>query len=515
VTAGETVTCTFVNRKRGTITIVKDAQPDDPQDFSFTAGGGLSPSSFSLDDDSNGTLSNTRTFTNLPAGSGYSVAEDDVPGWDLSSATCDDGSLPSNIDLGSGENVTCTFVNKKQGTIVAVKDAQPNDPQDFNFTAGGGLSPSSFSLDDDSDGTLPNTQTFANVPAGSGYSLSESVPSGWDQLSATCDDGSPVSNINVAPAEAVTCTFTNRKRGKIVVVKNAIPDDPQDFSFTAGGGLSPSSFSLDDDSDATLSNTQTLNNVVPGSGYSVSESVPSGWVQVDTDCSDGSPVSNVDVSAGETVTCTFVNSKSFVRPKSASPVRVGFVPAYQPCVSPNRMHGPPLASPSCNPPTQTSGFLTVGSPDANGQTANSVGRLRFTAIPGDPSTPADEADVSLNFSLTDVRNKADLSDYAGELQANVAVRITDKLNGPSQAESGTVTDTPITMTVPCSATPDTAIGASCSTFTTMDALVPGAIPEGKRTIWALDDVEVFDGGADGVASTPGNTLFARQGLFIP
>jgi hypothetical protein len=31
----------------------------------------------------------------------------------------------------------------------------------------------------------------------------------------------------------------------------------------------------------------------------------------------------------------------------------------------------------------------------------------------------------------------------------------------------------------------------------------------------LDRVEVYDGGSDGVASTPGNTLFAVQGVFIP
>src|SRR5206468_3164015 len=136
-------------------------------------------------------------------------------GWDQSSATCSDGSPVSNINVGPGESVTCTFANAKRGSIAEVKEAQPNDPQDFSFTAGGGLSPSSFALDDDSDPTLSNTRTFSSVVAGSGYSLSESVPSGWDQTGATCDDGSPVSNIDVAPGETVTCTFTNRKRGSL------------------------------------------------------------------------------------------------------------------------------------------------------------------------------------------------------------------------------------------------------------------------------------------------------------
>ena len=111
----------------------------------------------------------------------------------------------------------------------------------------------------------------------SGYSIAESVPTGWDQTGATCDDGSPVSNIDVAAGETVTCTFPNRKRGQIVVVKDATPNDAQDFSFTAGGGLSPASFSLDDDSNGTLSNTRTFANVTAGAGYSLSETLPSGW----------------------------------------------------------------------------------------------------------------------------------------------------------------------------------------------------------------------------------------------
>ena len=109
------------------------------------------------------------------------------------------------------------------------------------------LSPTSFSLDDDSDATLSNTRTFSNVLPGSGYTLAETVPSGWDQASAICSDSSPVTNISLSAGEAVTCTFTNNKRGQIVVVEDAQPNDAQDFAFTAGGGLSPTSFSLDDD----------------------------------------------------------------------------------------------------------------------------------------------------------------------------------------------------------------------------------------------------------------------------
>ena len=42
-------------------------------------------------------------------------------------------------------------------------------------------------------------------------------------IDAKCDDGSPVTNINVDPGETVTCTFNNTKQGKIVVEKEDEP----------------------------------------------------------------------------------------------------------------------------------------------------------------------------------------------------------------------------------------------------------------------------------------------------
>ena len=206
---------------------------------------------------------------------------------------------------------------------------------------------------------------------------------------------------------------------------------------------------------------------------------------------------------------------SYARPKGASPFRASLVPAYQPCTAPNRTHGAPLAYSSCNPPVQASSFITVGTPDANGKSASSSGSVKFLAVVGNPSTPANEADARIQVSITDVRRRSDLSDYAGELQLVPTLRMTDKLSGSVPVDPATLLDIDFPVTVPCTPTADLGLGASCSVATTANSVLPGTIIESKRTIVQLAQVRVYDGGADGLAATPGNTLFEVQGLFVP
>ena len=85
---------------------------------------------------------------------------------------------------------------------------------------------------------------------------------------------------------------------------------------------------------------------------------------------------------------TVAANVGYPRPKGATPLYASLAPAYKPCTTPNRTHGPALSSPSCNPPAQVSDWLTVGSPDnAVPNPANSVGSVRLGVIPGDPGTP--------------------------------------------------------------------------------------------------------------------------------
>ncbi|WP_169054251.1 autotransporter domain-containing protein [Nitratireductor sp. XY-223] len=98
----------------GTIVVIMDAVPDGPQDFSFTTTGGLTPAAFDLDDDADGTLSNTRTFSNVIAGS-YTISHAATPGYAISLACVDpDGGTATaasiaTVDLDAGETVTCTY----------------------------------------------------------------------------------------------------------------------------------------------------------------------------------------------------------------------------------------------------------------------------------------------------------------------------------------------------------------------------------------------------------------------
>ncbi|MDO8614791.1 MAG: hypothetical protein Q7T33_03520, partial [Dehalococcoidia bacterium] len=319
--AGEHVTCTFTNTQVGAITIIKDAQPNDPQDFSFS--GSFGP--FALDDDSDSTLPNSRTF--LPQGAGQLSVTEAVPvGWvlsDASSCTSAGGTSSGNFDGNTafisfdGTNgVTCTFTNVKDGALTIIKDAVPDDAQDFSFS---GTCFAAFSLDDDTDITLSNTKSASHAPGA--CTVIENAPAaGWNLTALVCTDptsnstvniGTRTASINIAPGEAVSCTFTNTKEGSITINKNAVPDDAQNFAFS---GTCFTAFSLDDDTDVTLSNTRTAGHAA--STCTVIEDAVPGWTLDGIDCTDpsggttvnvGTRTASINLAAGENVTCTFTN----------------------------------------------------------------------------------------------------------------------------------------------------------------------------------------------------------------
>ena len=344
---------------------------------------------------------------------------------------------------------------------------------------------------------------------------------------AWSNQGSTLNDFDIGPGDPAIASL-ELPSGLLTVVQDSNPDHSQDFAFTAGGGITPASFSLDDDYDGALPTTRTFD-LVPGSGYSLSQSVPAGWQQTSVTCDDGSPAGNIDLGANEHVTCTFSDSaagaQGYPRPKGATPVRVSLVPAFQACSAANHVHGAPLASASCSSPVQSSAVATVGTPDANGAPANSAGQITLEAVVGAPGPPED-SDLYVRAAITDVRcslgaspcgpaNASGGNDYAGRLEGELPVRLTDRLNGPGADEAGTLEAWPITFELPCSSSGSTAQGSQCATATTLNALIPNAVRDGKRAVIALDQVRVLDGGPDGQPDTEPNSVFAVQGIFVP
>ena len=322
--AGNVENCAY---EEGLVTIVKDTVPDDAQDFTFI--GSQAIGSFDLDDEGGGdaTLPNERSFI-VPVGS-FCVAEAVAPGFDLTNIVCDDADSVEDVPnrtahavVGSLEEVTCTFTNAPEGTtppgtLIVVKDTVPDGPQDFPFTGSGIIG--AFTLDDDAgaDATFSNTESFV-LPPGD-YTVSESVVPGFTLASVACSDGSPgdpatrTATVALASGETVTCTFTNNTHATLTIVKDTVPDGPQDFAFTGSGTIG--AFTLDDDAgaDATFQSSTTFT-LDPGA-YTVSEAAVAGFGVTGIACSDGDSVGTpatrtaaVALAAGETVTCTFTNT---------------------------------------------------------------------------------------------------------------------------------------------------------------------------------------------------------------
>ena len=217
------------------------------------------------------------------------------------------------------------------GKVIIHKETDPDGATaSFGFTKSFDTDPENgdtFSL---SDG---GTKTFDGVLFGTGYTVDETtVPPGWDFDEVDCGasmgvtpdiDGSLVTFDIDDEDDVLECTYTNRARATLIVEKVTDPSpDPLDtsFGFTAtddtDADLDGSPFSLSD------GGTKTFENLVPGD-YSVTEDDPSpNYALSDITCVDADDnvlgsdtvtvdlenlTVDVDLGAGETITCIFTN----------------------------------------------------------------------------------------------------------------------------------------------------------------------------------------------------------------
>ncbi len=225
----------------------------------------------------------------------YILSESGPAHYSPSAWTCEGGvQNGSQITIGAGETATCSITNTfvPPGKIVVVKETVGDDGG-FDFTGDLG----DFSLTTNKGNA---SKDFSDLNPGT-YSVSEKeTPAGWQKTSAVCDNGNDPSHIAIESSSTVVCTFVNTKEGRIIVKKVVSPSDDQtSFSFAASYNQSGFNLSGGQQNDSGY--------LSPGS-YNVSENSQEGWIATST-CDNGNNVSNINLSAGATTTCTFVNTK--------------------------------------------------------------------------------------------------------------------------------------------------------------------------------------------------------------
>lgn len=221
--AGQTKSCTITNNDIAPkLHLIKVVTNDNGgtatvADFTLTADGtGLNDLSGISPVDSDVTLK-ADTFA---------LSETNMAGYAVSAWVCVGGTQNgSNITLGLNQEATCTITNDdQQAYITIIKDADPNDLQDFVF--GGTLGV--FMLDDDAgvldeDTVHSNSQTFNSLSANTNYTITETLPNPfWTFNGVSCVitgtttsyPFTPAANgltVNLTLGGNVTCTFNNHK----------------------------------------------------------------------------------------------------------------------------------------------------------------------------------------------------------------------------------------------------------------------------------------------------------------
>jgi hypothetical protein len=109
VGGGDEVTCTYVNTKTSSITIVKDTDPDRATDFTFDITMGAGPTTlFTLDDDADNTLSNMMVFNDAVPGA-WTVTETNIQGnYRLTNISCTGCSSFTYQSGGGGPSLQAT-----------------------------------------------------------------------------------------------------------------------------------------------------------------------------------------------------------------------------------------------------------------------------------------------------------------------------------------------------------------------------------------------------------------------
>jgi hypothetical protein len=318
----------------GQVIIRKQTDPASPNAplFGYTKAFNTDPTTvntFTLADDGVKNYGKTVLF-----GSGYTVTEDVIPaGWEFVNVDCGASTGVAPVILGAqvtfaiddaSDVLDCTYNNRARGTVIVEKITDDGTGA-FDFTSG---TLANFTLTTTAAGAGgKDSRTFSNLVPGT-YDVAETVPAGWNLVSATCSDGSDPASIGVSAGETVTCTFHDaREKGAIAITKTrkhaagGSDDQPHaGVTFTITGGELPAG------GVTRVTNAQgeaCIDGLLLSSfvgNYTVKESVPAGYVSDDDEktvavsaessCGDGNeapvsfhntPLTNVTVSVDSQV----------------------------------------------------------------------------------------------------------------------------------------------------------------------------------------------------------------------
>lgn len=213
---------------------------------------------------------------------------------------------------------------------------------------------------------------------------------------------------------------------------------------------------------------------------------------------------------------------SYPHPATGAQLDLPLVPIFRQCGTGGNpgagSHSPPLSTASCTP---------GGTPGAVVHFGNDfVGSAALTAVPGDFTTAASEADVSYQISLVDIRSGSRIGpDYdpnpsGADMTFDARIRLTDigSCTGAGCSapydEGATAVDTAFPIPLDCAPTQGDG-GSACDANTTANAVAPGLIQEGNRTSIQFFRAFVKDSGQDGIHGNTDDKLVAQQGFFVP
>ena len=168
--------------------------------------------------------------------------------------------------------------------------------------------------------------------------------------------------------------------------------------------------------------------------------------------------------------------------------------------------------------SRTSTSLTVGTPDANGQRRKSIGFARYDGAARQSRHSRGRGGRGRELSITDVRQRSDLEDYTGEVAGAARVPLTDRRQrhrARRRQRPGDDARRPVPgggVVLPDGSIPTWARPARSRRRSTRSSPVRSRRASGRSGRWARSrrGRRIRRCGRD----RP-NTLFARQGVFVP